>query len=99
MLTLHVKPVEKKLREMRSFFFDFYFKPCYNIIERIEVMNIQEIKKSYEEKLKQLQESLSLLGQYDDNKDVINITSNRLFYQIISGYSVQKYLQGGWIWN
>lgn len=62
-------------------------------------MNIQEIKKSYEEKLKQLQESLSLLGQYDDNKDVINITSNRLFYQIISGYSVQKYLQGGWIWN
>ena len=62
-------------------------------------MNIQEIKKSYEEKLKQLQESLSLLGQYDDNEDVINITSNRLFYQIISGYSVQKYLQGGWIWN
>ena len=42
-------------------------------------MNIQEIKKSYEEKLKQLQESLSLLGQYDDNEDVINITSNRLF--------------------
>lgn len=62
-------------------------------------MNIQEIKKNYEEKLKQLQESLSLLGQYDDNEDVINITSNRLFYQIISGYSVQKYLQGGWIWN
>ena len=53
-------------------------------------MNIQEIKKSYEEKLKQLQDSLSLLGQYDDNEDVINITSNRLFYQIISGYSVQK---------
>ena len=62
MLTSHVKPVEKKLREMRSFFFDFYFKPCYNIIERVEVMNIQEIKKNYEEKLKQLQESLSLLG-------------------------------------
>lgn len=53
-------------------------------------MNVQEIKKSYEEKLRQLQESLSLLEQYDDNEDVINITSNKLFYQIISGYSVQK---------
>jgi hypothetical protein len=53
-------------------------------------MNIGEIKNKYLEELRRAKEILNITENYDDKEDIINIFSNKVFYSLISGYSVQS---------
>ena len=53
-------------------------------------MNISEIKNKYLEELKRAKEILNIIEKYDDKEDIINISSNKVFYSLIAGYSVQS---------
>lgn len=53
-------------------------------------MNIAEIRNKYLQELEKANKILTMIKEYKDEENVVNISSNKVFYNLISGYSVQS---------